>query len=119
MSLVLSMLAVTATCVPVDKPKLSKVETVTAFFAAINTGDHPGLGALIKPGSRVTLGPGDTLDLAELLGMIPAGMRIDPSNIKLDAEGDVTADTLASDGTKGTAVIKVEGGCITGLVSKT
>ena len=119
MSLVLSMLAVTATCVPVDNPRLTKIETVATFFAALNSGDQPGMGALIKPGTRFILGPGDTLDLAELLGMLPPGSRLDISNVTLDTDGNVTADTLSSDGTRGMAVIKVEGGCITEVASKT
>ena len=119
MSLVLSILAVTATCVPVDTPKLTKIETVTAFFTALNAGDQPGMGALIKPGTQFVLAAGDTLDLAQLLGMLPAGARLDASDIKLDTDGNVTANTVTSDGVKGVALVKVEGGCITELVSKT
>ena len=116
MSVVLAMLAVTATCVPSDSPKLTKLETASAFFEAFNKGDHAAMGALIKPDARMVMGSeGDTLPLAELLSNIPAGARLEVKEMKLDDAGNVIVRTHSSDGTDATGLIKLEGGCIVEL----
>jgi hypothetical protein len=115
MSVVLAMLAVTASCVPSDNPKLTKLETAAAFFTALNSQDHATLGALIKPGARLVMGPDDSLDLAELLGMMPADAKLEAKSMTLDDAGNVVVKTRSSDGTDATGLIRIEGGCVTGL----
>lgn len=115
MSVFLAMLAVTASCVPSDKPKLTKLETAAAFFTALNSQDHATLGALIKPGARMLLGPNDSVDLAELLSMIPADGKVEAKNMRLNDAGEVEVSTHSSDGVDTTGVIKFDGGCIAGL----
>lgn len=115
MSVVLAMLAVTASCVPTDKPKLTRLETAAAFFTALNSQDHATLGTLIKPGARLVMGPDDSLDLAELLGMMPPDAKLEAKSMALDEAGNVVVKTLSSDGTAATGLLKIEGGCITGL----
>jgi hypothetical protein len=109
------MLAVTATCVPSDSPKLTKLETAASFFDAFNKGDQAAMGSLIKPGARMVMGPGDTLELAGLLSNIPAGARLEVKDMTLDDAGNVVVRTRGSDGTDATGLIKLEGGCIVEL----
>ena len=115
MSLMVAMLAVTATCVPSDNPKLTKLETASAFFDAFNKGDHAAMGALIKPDTRMVMGPGDSLPLDALLSNIPAGARLEVKEMKFDDAGNVLVRTHSSDGTDATGLIKLEGGCIVEL----
>ena len=115
MSVVLVALAVTASCVPSDAPKLTKLETASTFFTALNGGDHATLGTLIKPGARLVMGPGDSLDLAELLGMMPPDAKLEAKSMTLDDAGNVVVKTHSSDGVDATGVIKFEGGCIAEL----
>jgi hypothetical protein len=115
MSVVLAMLAVTATCVPSDNPKLTKLETASAFFDAFNKGDHAAMGALIKPGALMVMAPGDSLELAGLLSNIPAGARLEVKEMTFDDAGNVVVRTHSSDGTDATGMIKLEGGCIVEL----
>lgn len=112
MSLVLGMLAVTATCVPSANPPLTKLEAAAAFFEAFNKSDQAAMGSLIKPGARLVMGPGDSLDLADMLGNIPAGARLEVKEMKLDDAGNVVIRTLSSDGHDATGIIKFDGGCI-------
>lgn len=115
MSFILAMLAVTATCVPSDTPKLTKLETASAFFDAFNKGDHAAMGSLIKPGALMVMAPGDTLELAGLLSAIPAGARLEVKDMKFDDAGNVLIRTHSSDGTDATGIMKLEGGCIVEL----
>jgi hypothetical protein len=119
MSLFLGMLAVTASCVPTDKPKQTNIQVATAFFAAFNANDTVALGAMIKPGTRMIMGPGDSLELAELLGMMPAGATLEPLEMKAGTDGTVVVKTRSNDGLEGTGTLKFEGGCIVELVSQT
>ena len=115
MSLVLSLLTVTATCVPADAPTLTKLEVATNFFAAFNKGDHAAMGALIKPGARMLMGPGDAMDLAGLLSNVPPNAQLEVKDMTLDDAGNVVVRTHSSDGTDATGMIKIEGGCIAEL----
>jgi hypothetical protein len=113
MSFVVAMLAVTATCVPSDQPKLTKLETTTAFFTAFNGHDQAAMGGFIKPGAMIVMGSGDSAALAELLSNMPAEAQIELKDAKLDDAGNVLVRTRSSDGHEGGAMIKFEGGCIT------
>ena len=115
MSVVLAMLAVTATCVPSDQPKLTKLETANAFFTAFNAHDQATLGSLLKPGARIVMGPNDSLELADLLGQMPAEAKLEVVSVTLNDAGDVVARTKGNDGHENIGIMKIEGGCIAQL----
>ncbi|MCW3849189.1 hypothetical protein OF829_18270 [Sphingomonas sp. LB-2] len=112
MSLVLAMLAVTATCVPSDAPKLTKLEVATGFFAAFNGGDQAGMGSFIKPGALMIRGPGESMELASLLSNVPPDARIEVTDMKLDDAGNVVVHSRDDQGHETMGMIKLEGGCI-------
>jgi hypothetical protein len=117
MPLMLSLLAVTATCVPSVNPDNTNSQVVEKFFAALNAADQEGMGSYLKPGAMFVIGPGDQLELAGFLGSLSPGARIDVSNVKSAEGNSVTLDFKSSEGNAGQATVKLEGGCITQLAA--
>ena len=117
MSIVVSLLAVTATCTPVTMPPPINDAIVRKFFAAIAANDDAAIGKLLKPGARY-FEPDDSkgLPLDELLGMMTAqqkgGMLKLVDLAATDKPGVIEIVTQAEDGPKRVGRVKLEGGCI-------
>lgn len=119
MPLMLSLLAITASCVPAAKPAQTDVAVATSFFAAINANDQTALGALLKPGARY-ISPSQQIDfdLAETLGIIgERGAQLKLLDAKPGTEkGTVTIRTQIAGDPEQIGTVKVEGGCVAGMV---
>ncbi|MDF7774484.1 hypothetical protein P1X14_04430 [Sphingomonas sp. AOB5] len=119
MPLMLSLLAVTASCVPVAQPAKTDVATTRSFFAAINANDQAVLGTMVKAGSRY-LSPSQQIDfdLVETLGMIgERGAQLKLIDATPASEKDsVTIRTQIAGQPEQVGTVKLEGGCVTGLV---
>lgn len=117
MSIVVSLLAITATCTPVTMTPPMNDAIVRKFFAAIAANDEAAIGALLKPGARY-FEPDDSkgLPLDELLGLMTAqkkgGMLKLIDLAETDKPDEVEIVTQAEDEPKRVGLVKLEGGCI-------
>jgi hypothetical protein len=112
MSLILSMLAVTASCVPNAASPRPGTAVVQDFYTAVKANDEAAVGSLIKPGTLFVQGS-HTVDLATLLTMLLAN---DLSPLQLvditdTPEGVRMRSTTGNRST--TAYFQIDGGCIT------
>jgi hypothetical protein len=116
MSLILTLLAVTATCTPNPAAK-PNVETVKAFIGAINARDEAAIGSFVKADATFVMEPGEApIKLVEILSMLATSS--DHGQIEILAATDtpdgVTVRTKTGD-REMNALLKLEGGCVVAM----
>ncbi len=114
MSLMLAMLAVTATCMPDPALANAGPQRVRAYFAAINSRDEAAIGRFIRPGALYSRPGVDRISLAEVMTEVaglPAEFRLEVVETMI-RDGAVFLRTRATDGSAATATVWLEGGCV-------
>ena len=119
MSLLLSLLSVTASCTPAAAPAADNAAIVRKFFAAVNANDDAAIGALLKPGAGYYSEADDMdLPLAELLTLLTAqkkGGQLKLVDLAPGDQNEVEFVTQAEGGPKKVGMVLLEGGCITDM----
>lgn len=117
MSLILTLLSVTATCVPATPASMPDVETARAFIGAVNARDAVALGAFVKPDATFVMAPGEApMKLVEILSMLVTSSdhgKLDILDISNTTDG-VALRTKTGD-REMNSLLKLEGGCIVSM----
>lgn len=114
-SIALALAAVTATCTP--DPSLAETgpERVRAFIEAVNGRDPAAIGRFIKPGATYANAQVSGMPLPEVMEMLlaaPNAERLDVVEAMTEGSG-VRLRTRTPSGSTASALVQLDGGCVT------
>lgn len=118
MSLLLALMAVTATCQPNPSAAGAAPPRVRAYFAAINARDEAAIGAFLMPGATYESPRGQLMLLAEVMTSLvatPEAERLDVTEATARG-GGVFVRTRTPSGSEASAAVRFEGGCLAEFV---